>query len=426
MGSENWSTTSNYANTEVGIIPEEWAIKEFQEVCQINMGQSPKSVTYNDIGEGLPFYQGRKDFGRKYPTVGTYCTDPKKIAQKGDVLLTIRAPVGDVNVATEECCIGRGVAALRLNNGNNDFLYYLMRYYESKWRNLETGTTFGAIKKDDLRFLKVPFPPDEEQRRIASILSTFDDKIELNHQMNRTLEEMASAIFKLRFVDFEPFRDGEFEYSEELEREILKGWEVKSVYSLADYINGMAFKMSDFAEKGLPIIKIAELNNGITDNTKLYNGEYKEKYFLRNGDVLFSWSASLGVYLWDGGDAILNQHIFNVKPKGTMKKPILYFLLKEIVNEFIQIAAFRATTMGHIKKTHLQEKKIAIPDDGTMKTINDLLEPVFEQIIANKLENHSLAQIRDSLLPKLLSGEIRVNLSENNNMFKAAEDINRR
>ena len=106
-----------------------------------------------------------------------------------------------------------------------------------------------------------------------------------------------------------------------------------------------------------------------------------------------------------------------------MTKPILYFLLKEIVNEFIQIAAFRATTMGHIKKTHLQEKKIAIPDDDTMKTINDLLEPVFRQILANKLENHSLAQIRDALLPKLLSGEIRVNLSENYNMFKEAEDV---
>jgi type I restriction enzyme S subunit len=201
-------------------------------------------------------------------------------------------------------------------------------------------------------------PPFSEQRRIASILSVFDDKIELNNQMNRTLEEMASTIFKSWFVDFEPFQDSEFEYNEEVEKEIPKGWEVKTVYSLADYINGMAFKMSDFAAEGLPIIKIAELNNGITDNTKSYNGEYKEKYFLKNGDVLFSWSASLGIYLWDGGDAILNQHIFTVKPKGTMTKTILYFLLKEMVNEFIQIAAFRATTMGHIKRVIYRRRKL--------------------------------------------------------------------
>lgn len=309
---------------------------------------------------------------------------------------------------------------------DNLFVYYLSRWVEIRdfaIKNMTGTSGRQRVPTDVFKQKKIYLPPLSEQRRIASILSAFDDKIELNERMNRTLEEMASVIFKSWFVDFEPFQNGEFEYNEELGKEIPKGWEVKSVYSLGDYINGMAFKISDFAEEGLPIIKIAELNNGITDNTKFYNGEYKEKYFLRNGDILFSWSASLGIYLWDGGDAILNQHIFNVKPKGTMTKPILYFLLKEIVNEFIQIATFRATTMGHIKKTHLQEKKITIPDDDTLKTLNDLLEPVFNQILANKLENHSLAQIRDALLPKLLSGEIRVNLPGNNNMFKEAEDV---
>jgi len=146
---------TTFKETEIGIIPIEWNAKEFQEVGKVNMGQSPKSETYNIIGNGLPFYQGRRDFGRKYPTVSVYCTDPKKIAQKGDVLLTVRAPVGDVNMANEECCIGRGVSALRLNNGNNEFLYYLVGYYEPKWRNLETGTTISsAIKKGRRRFGK--------------------------------------------------------------------------------------------------------------------------------------------------------------------------------------------------------------------------------------------------------------------------------
>ena len=340
----------------------------------------------------------------------------KYIFKSGDILFGKLRPYFRKVVRPKfEGVCSTDIFVIRSKNGiDQGFLYYLMASEEmvAIASKASEGTKMPRASWNYLQNVDISLPPLPNQRRIAYILSAFDDKIELNNQMNRTLEEMASAIFKSWFVDFEPFQDGEFEYNEELEKEIPKGWGVKSVYSLADYINGMAFKMSDFAEKGLPIIKIAELNNGITDNTKLYNGEYKEKYFLRNGDVLFSWSASLDVYLWDGGDAILNQHIFNVKPKGTMTKPILYFLLKEIVNEFIQIAAFRATTMGHIKKTHLQENKIAIPDDGTLKTINDLLEPVFEQILANKLENHSLAQIRDSLLPKLLSGEIRMNIKE--------------
>jgi len=104
MGSEQ-----EFNETEIGKIPEKWDVKEFQEVGQINMGQSPKSETYNEVGNGLPFYQGKRDFGRKYPTVSVYCTDPKKIAIKGDALLTVRAPVGEVNEAIEDCCISRGV-----------------------------------------------------------------------------------------------------------------------------------------------------------------------------------------------------------------------------------------------------------------------------------------------------------------------------
>jgi Restriction endonuclease S subunits len=131
----------------------------------------------------------------------------------------------------------------------------------------DAGGTRKALTKGMIENFLIPKPSIDEQKAIADILWPFNDKIELNERMNRTLEEMASAIFKSWFVDFEPFQDGEFEYNEEVDKEIPKGWEVKSVHSLADYINGMAFKMYDFAAEWLPIIKIAELNNGITDTT---------------------------------------------------------------------------------------------------------------------------------------------------------------
>ncbi|RAK15434.1 type I restriction enzyme S subunit [Anoxybacillus vitaminiphilus] len=294
------------------------------------------------------------------------------------------------------------------------FLFYLMASQEMI--DLATASSSGTkMPRADwkvLQNLEVSIPEDfDEQERIGKILEAIDDKIDINTRMNETLEEMAMTLYKHWFVDFGPFQDGEFVESEL--GMIPKGWRVISSYDLANYINGKAFKTNQLVDNdGLPVIKIAELKSGITNSTKFYNGNVEPKYLLQNGDILFAWSASLGVFIWAKGEAVLNQHIFNVKPNGTLSKSMIYFTLKNIIQEFIEIAASRATTMGHITKQHLIDKKIALPPDELLVKVDEKMSNYYQMILSNMLEVERLIQMRDYLLPRLLSGEIDLSQAE--------------
>jgi type I restriction enzyme S subunit len=154
--------------TEEGELPEGWVIAKQPEIAKINMGQSPPGVTYNEAGEGLPFFQGKADFGDRYPTVRIWCSSPKKVAQAGDVLLSIRAPVGPTNFADKECAIGRGLAALTPLGGiPTEFLLHMFREREDELSLSGTGSTFAAINKTDLQEMEFWLPPLAEQKRIV-------------------------------------------------------------------------------------------------------------------------------------------------------------------------------------------------------------------------------------------------------------------
>lgn len=409
---------NEWKETEIGKMPAHWDFAPMKEHVEINMGQSPKSEFYNTIGEGLPFLQGNRTFGIKYPYYDTYSSDIKKIAKEGDVLFSVRAPVGDVNIATEEFCIGRGIASLRMKNGNQEYLYYLLREYRKYIENRESGTVFGSINKKGLEELKLPFPPKEEQEKIANILSCLDDKIELNNEMNKTLEEMAQSIFKRWFVDFEfPNEDGEPYKSsggEMVDSElgmIPKGWEVKSLDEIANFLNGLAmqkFRPLDTDEEFLPVVKIKELKQGSTSNdSDRCSINIDEKYIINDGDVIFAWSGSLDVRIWCGGKAGLNQHLFKVT-SDDYPKWFYYLWVKNYLEQFIRIAADRATTMGHIKRSNLTEAKVLVPDESRLMVMGYTLENLVCKFIENNIESKSLVDLRDSLLPKLMSGEIRV------------------
>ena len=185
-------------------LPDNWKEVKLGDIVDIIMGQSPKSQFYNKRNEGMPFLQGSSTFGLLYPTFEVYSSNIKKIAVNGSVLMSVRAPVGDLNIANADICIGRGLCSI---NGKNKYLnryiYYLLNYYKTKIINIETGTVFGAISKENILNFKVLIPQsEEEQQRISSILSSLDDKIELNNKMNRILEEMAQTLFKEWFINF--------------------------------------------------------------------------------------------------------------------------------------------------------------------------------------------------------------------------------
>ena len=177
---------TRFKMTEIGEIPEDWAVKNLgnKEVSTIKMGQSPSSATYNKTRNGLPFLQGNAEFGFKYPSTSTYCSSPLETASLGDILISVRAPVGDVNVANSEYCIGRGLAAIQPNQKSTDssFLYYMLNHLKPSLERVSTGSTFKAIGKEQLHFQRIPFPPLPEQQKISRILSDADKEIEALEQ----------------------------------------------------------------------------------------------------------------------------------------------------------------------------------------------------------------------------------------------------
>lgn len=167
-----------FKKTEIGEIPVDWQVVKLGNVASINMGQSPSSSNYFDYENGLPFFQGKTEFGDKYPSIGKWCNSPTKIAEKGDILISVRAPVGDINIAPARCCIGRGLAAIRGTQSDNIFLFFLMNYYKKTLAQVGQGGTFEAINRDVLYELLIPFPPLPEQKKIAEILTRVDEEID--------------------------------------------------------------------------------------------------------------------------------------------------------------------------------------------------------------------------------------------------------
>lgn len=199
-------------DSELGEIPEGWGIGKLEEAFEIIMGQSPPGSTYNENGDGLPFYQGRVDFGFRFPTRRIYCTEPKRIAEPGDTLVSVRAPVGDINVALERCCIGRGIAAVRHKTRSFSYTYYFMQSLEMIFNNFEAeGTVFGAISKKDFLSIRIILPPNQLIKKFEMIVNPFDNQIKQIESESRTLINLRDTILpklmcgEIRIKDVESF-----------------------------------------------------------------------------------------------------------------------------------------------------------------------------------------------------------------------------
>jgi type I restriction enzyme S subunit len=269
-----------------------------------------------------------------------------------------------------------------------------------------------------LRQASLPVPPLPEQHVITHLLSTFDEKIELTEHMVETLEAIGKAIFKHWFIDYEfpnengdsyKTSGGEMVYSEEFGMEIPKNWLVKPIDEVAHFLNGLA--MQEYPAENdtefLPVIKIRELREGITASSDKASPNIPTDYAVEDGDVLFSWSGSLEVVIWASGRGALNQHLFKVTSKDYPKWFYYYWLLHHLP-EYRRIAEGKATTMGHIQRQHLKSSLVLVPDKTTLQAADKILSSVLKRIIAANIESRNLSLIRDLLLPKLMSGNIRV------------------
>lgn len=297
----------------------------------------------------------------------------------------------------------------RLRPKNDDVLPEYIGYYlrSKKFRNkflaFSSMTTRASLANSDLLDMEVEVPEKNVQRNIANILSRYDSLIENYQKQIKLLEESAQRLYKDWFVDlrFPGYENTKFVDG------VPEGWEKKSIAELVSFINGFAFKPSDWHDNGLPIIKIKEMGKGISIDTPRNNGErVPEKYLVTTGDLLFSWSATLMVIVWAGENGWLNQHLFKVIPKERISRE---FVLQSISNAIIEFSNLTTgSTMKHIQRNKLDQVFVNVPCAEIMQEYNTFGETLREQIINISSQIHKLTEARDRLLPKLMSGEIEV------------------
>ena len=318
----------------------------------------------------------------------------------GEIVLTnVGANLGTVFIAPQlEYPTTLGPNAIMIKTNENDkYLYYWLKSKngQNTIKSIVTGSAMPKFNKTDLKNIEIAIPCIEDQDKIVEILSNIDKKIELNNQTNDNLYKM----MKIKFEDWITN---------------INKYEVSSLSKIANYTNGLAmqkFRPKD-NEESLPVIKIKEMNDGITENTERCSTNIKDVVIINNGDVLFAWSGTLCMSIWGKGKAGLNQYIFKVT-SDKYPKWFYYFWTLKHLNKFKMIAAGKATTMGHIKRGELDISEVLIPEDKELQEMHKIMQPLFNKYINNLIQNETLTQLRDTLLPKLMNGEIDLDKIEN-------------
>ena len=419
----------------------EWSLIPIGDIATLVGGSTPSTKDPTNFDGKVPWLTPKDLSGphNRYVTRGQrnltqqgLMSCSAKLVPPGTVLLTTRAPIGYVAIAGSEIATNQGFRSLVLRDGvNPEFMYYWLSANTAELQSHSSGTTFGELSGTALKQIRVNLPPLTEQQRIAQILGALDDKIELNRRMNETLEQMSRALFKSWFVDFDPVRakmDGRWQRGESLPGlpaelydlfparlipselgEIPEGWGVKALDEIADFRNGLALQKLRPAEneERLPVVKIAQLRTGKADGSEWAKAGIAADCIIDDGDVVFSWSGSLMIKVWCGGPAALNQHLFKVTSRQYPKWFYLH-CTESHLPAFQAIAAGKTTTMGHIKREHLKEAICAVPDATLLSSVDERYAALLSKFVSTNVESRTLSALRDSLLPKLVGGGLRV------------------
>jgi len=387
----------------------EWLECQLGDLAKkITKGTTPTTIGYGFTDSGINYikaesisYDGRID-RTKFQFISQVTHERLKRSQieTNDILFSMAGVfLGKNAIVTVDCVpanTNQALAIIRLDSKKAlpKFIgYYLRQKTMIDIINNYSGQSAQPnINLGEIGSLEILLPPLPEQKAIADVLSSLDDKIDLLHCQNQTLEALAQTLFRQWFI-------------EEADDE----WEEKPLDEIADYLNGLAcqkYPPKNDSYK-LPVLKIRELRSGLTNKTDWATTEVPPEYIIENGDVIFSWSGSLIVKIWDGDKCVLNQHLFKVT-SDQFPKWFYYFWTIHHLQKFISIAESKATTMGHIKRRDLSSSMVLVPADDDMDVMTIVLEPLIEKMIANNRQIRTLEKLRDTLLPKLMSGAARL------------------
>ena len=422
-------------------LPPLWQYKSLGGVCsRITSGGTPSRREEKYYGGDISWVKTQELFDRKI-----FDTDEKisllglnnssaKLLPKDTVLLAMYgATVGKLGVLGKKSTCNQACCAFICDPEITDyrFLFYCLLGNRSNLVGLATGAAQQNLSSQQLKSVEFAFPPLEYQKKMADVLSSLDDRIDHNRALAANLEAIARRLFKSWFVDFDPVRakaagekppgladDIAALFPDRLVDselgEIPEGWVFKPLSSIAEFVNGRNFT-KDATGTGRMVIRIAELSNDGPTGSTVWNDlpDTAEQYLVNPGEILFAWSGSLGLHVWDRDTGLVNQHIFKVIPKQPFVAPFVFFAMEELIDDFRAIAAGKAVTMGHIKRCDLDTHGVIcplIPD--LLVEFHEIVAPLWNRVRVGRREVLALGAIRDLLLPRLISGKLRVEDAE--------------
>ena len=395
------------------------------EISIITMGQSPKSEFYSEI-DGTPFLQGNRTFQHIYPVIDTYTKKVTKLANANDILFSVRAPVGDINIAPVDLCIGRGLCAIRSINNNQEFLFYLLKSKINELESQATGTIFSSVNKKTLENFIVNIPNEKQQKNIGTILSNLDKKIELNQKIIANLEELSQILFKHWFVDFEfsdengnPYKSSGGEMVDSELGKIPKYWKVSNLDKIASFVSrGITPKYNENSDIQIPIIN-QKVNKGPRldlQYIKYFDGQnrIKKELYAQKNDLLLNslGQGTLGrVHLFTrkSEEFLIDQHISIIRFDNINYSYFYYAHINtDLIQGQIDSLISGSTGMLMLNITKIRNLKVILPTEELVLKYSKLVNEYFGKITQLIYENENLTQLRDTLLPKLMSGEIDI------------------
>lgn len=384
-----------------------WTYRPLGELVSFASGGTPSKKRDGYWGGTIPWISAKTLKTENIDTSDLFITEEglkagSKIAPKGSILLLTRGsglfngiPIARVE---KDVAFNQDIKCLdTYGEVENEFIFYWL-LSQKDYLMAKVGVTGIGAGKFDLDFLQklmIPIPSERERKSIVGFANSISEKIRCNAKVNDNLYAQVKAIFSENFLDLDFLPDG---------------WKTGNLLDIADYLNGLAmqkYRPKD-GETGLPVLKIKELRQGICDaSSELCSPSIKSEYIIHDGDIIFSWSGSLLVDIWCGGTCGLNQHLFKVT-SNNYDKWFYYLWTAHHLDRFIAVAADKATTMGHIKREELEKVEVIIPSKYDYKRIGASIKPLFDLIISNRIEDRKLTALRNTLLPKIMSGEIDV------------------